>query len=204
MTRIRVKGFKLFRDRHGKPRRGSVFQHRCAPQADSSDGEAARWTQDDAMARLWRAVGQRGIAICPLINPTDLPHVDAMCAKFPGVTVVVDHFARIGISGQIEPRQLDALCALARYPDAHVKTSAFYALGQKRPPYTDLIPMIRRVVDAFGPQRLMWASDCPFQVEGEHTYEDSIALIRDRIDFLSDGDKQAILRDTAQRVFFAS
>ncbi len=46
--------------------------------------------------------------------------------------------------------------------------------------------MIRRVRDAYGAQRLMWASDCPYQVQGEHRYEPSIALVRDRLDFLSD------------------
>ncbi len=167
-------------------------------------GEAARWTEDDGMATLWRTARELGVAVCPLINPTDLPHVDAMCAKFPGNTVVIDHFARIGISGQIDAQQLDTLCALARHRNVYVKTSAFYALGRKHPPYLDLIPMIRRVVDNFGPERLMWASDCPFQVQGEHRYTDSISLIRDRIDFLSAGDKQAILRGTAEKVFFAS
>lgn len=167
-------------------------------------GEAARWTRDAAMRGLWQTARDQGIAICPLINPSDLPHVQAMCEQFPGLTVVVDHFARIGIDGSFPESQLAALCALARYPDVYVKTSAFYALGKKRPPYTDLAPMIRRVVDAFGPQRLMWASDCPFQVEGEHTYQDSIALIRDRLDFLSTADKEAMLRGTAESVFFKS
>lgn len=165
--------------------------------------EAAGWTRDAGMSTLWKTAREQGIAVCPLINPADIPHVDAMCAKFPGTRVVVDHFARIGMSGRIEQSQLDALARLARFPDVYVKTSAFYALGEKRPPYLDLIPMIRRLVDAFGPERLMWASDCPFQIEGEHTYEDSIALIRDRIDFLSDADKQSMLQKTAESVFFA-
>ena len=167
------------------------------------EGEATRWTQEDGMAAVWKTAGDQGLAVCPLINPSDLPHVDAMCSKFPGVRVVVDHFARIGMSGEIDQRQLDALCQLARFPDVYVKTSAFYALGNKRPPYTDLIPMIRRLVDAFGGERLMWASDCPFQVQDEHTYADSIALIRDRAEFLSESDKRAILRDTAEQVFFS-
>jgi len=166
-------------------------------------GEAARWIQDDAMATVWRTAGEQGIAICPLINPGDLPHVDAMCGKFPGVRVVVDHFARIGIDGEIDQPQLDALCRLARFPDVYVKTSAFYALGKKRSPYTDLLPMTRRLVDSFGAERLMWASDCPFQVQDGHRYADSIALIRDRAEFLSESDKRAILRDTADKVFFA-
>lgn len=169
-----------------------------------ADDEAKRWTSDEAMLSLWRTARDQGVAICPLINPADLPHVDAMCAKLPGLTVVVDHFARIGIDGRVTDQQLDALCGLARYPDVYVKTSAFYALGQRRPPHLDLAPLIRRVLDAFGPQRLMWGSDCPYQVQDEHTYHDSIALIRDRLDFLSAGDREAILRGTAESVFFAA
>jgi predicted TIM-barrel fold metal-dependent hydrolase len=64
--------------------------------------------------------------------------------------------------------------------------------------------MIRACRDKFGAERLMWASDCPFQVDPGHTYHDSIALIRDRLDFLTWSDKAALLRGTAERVFFSS
>jgi predicted TIM-barrel fold metal-dependent hydrolase len=168
-----------------------------------SRGDAKNWPGIPSMRRLWQRAGEEGLAVCPLINPEDLPHVDALCQAFPDTTVVVDHFARLGISGKVDPASLDQLCRLARFPNVHVKTSAFYALGKKSPPYVDLIAMIRRVVDAFGVERLMWASDCPFQVQGEHTYEASIALIRDRVEFLSDSDKQWMLKGTANRVFFA-
>lgn len=163
---------------------------------------AEKWINDDGMATVWRTAREADLAVCPLINPSDIPHVDALCKKFPGTKVVVDHFARVGITGKIVPGELNALCRLARYPDVHVKTSAFYALGRKQPPYTDLGPLIHRVVQAFGAERLMWASDCPYQVQGDHNYESSIALIRDHLDFLSADEKQAILGKTAQRVFF--
>lgn len=166
--------------------------------------EAVRWVNDANMKRVWAAAREQGIALCLLINPSDLPHVDSMCAKFPGARVVIDHFARVGMSGQIDPAALRRLVGLARFPGVHVKTSAFYALGAKRPPYEDLLPMIRALLDAYGPERLMWASDCPFQVQGQHTYVDSIALIRDRASFLSDSDKQSLLRTTAENVFFAN
>lgn len=169
-----------------------------------SRGDAKDWVDDAGMATLWRAAANKGLAVCPLINPQDIPYVDTLCRKFPETTVVVDHFARIGISGEIEAKPLDGLCRLARFPNTHLKTSAFYALGKKAAPYDDLIPMIRRAVDSFGPERLMWASDCPFQVQGDHTYKASIELIRERIDFLSAGDKQSILKGTAEKVFFAS
>src|SRR5690606_13985158 len=107
--------------------------------------------------------------------------------------VVIDHFARIGMDGTIRPADLENLIRLADFPQLFVKTSAFYALGQKRPPYTDLGPMVRRLRDSFGAERLMWASDCPFQVQDEHTYAASLALIRDRLDFLTEEDKEWML-----------
>ena len=49
----------------------------------------------------------------------------------------------------------------------------------------------------------MWASDSPYQVQGEHTYAASIALVRDRLDFLSAGDKEQLLMKTAEGIYFA-
>ncbi len=164
---------------------------------------ARRWLDDPAMQRLWKLCADHELAICPLINPGDLYVVDALCSKNPKTTVVVDHFSRIGIDGVIRSADLDALCALARFPNVYVKTSAFYALGAKQAPYHDLLPMIQRVLKAFGAKRLMWASDCPFQVAGEHTYRASIDLIDQAPEeILTASDKRWLLRDTAAQVYF--
>jgi predicted TIM-barrel fold metal-dependent hydrolase len=93
------------------------------------------------------------------------------------------------------------LCALSRHRNIKIKVSGFYGLGAKKPPHLDLAPLIRRVFDAFGPQRLMWGSDCPFQVQDE-TYDDSIGLVRERLEFLSSQDKEWLLRRTAEETFF--
>ena len=168
----------------------------------TSADEAKEWVQDAGMNRLWSHCGKTGVAVCPLINPGDLEAIDQLAEKHRDTTVVIDHFARIGVSGSIEEDRLQKLCSLARHPKCYVKTSAFYALGKKQAPHDDLIPMIRRVLDAYGPQRLMWASDCPYQVQAPHAYDPSIALVRDRIDFLSPSDRKWMLRDTAAKVFF--
>ncbi len=96
---------------------------------------------------------------------------------------------------------MDALCALARHPRVLIKVGAFYALGKKAPPYLDLAPLIERVVRAFGARRCMWESDCPFQVV-RGTYADSLALVRDRLDFLSPEDRDWLLRRTAEEALF--
>lgn len=42
----------------------------------------------------------------------------------------------------------------------------------------------------------------PYQLVSPHTYRASIALVRDRLDGLSEDDREWLLRKTAERVFF--
>jgi predicted TIM-barrel fold metal-dependent hydrolase len=161
-----------------------------------------RWLAGEGMQAMWKCGAEENLALCHLVNPDALPAIDRQCEKFSETPVVIDHFARIGVDGTIRESDLKALCKLARHAKTYVKLSAFYALGAKKPPYLDLLPMIHRLVDAFGVERLMWATDCPYQVQAGHTYADSIALVRDRLDGLTDGDRDWLLRKTAESVFF--
>lgn len=168
----------------------------------TSGRSASSWLDGEGMSAMWACGAERGLAMCPLINPEHLPALDRMCARFPGTPVVIDHLARIGIDGTFRDTDIDALCGLARHKNVHVKVSAFSALGSKKAPYLDLAPLIRRVLGAFGAQRLMWATDGPWQMMRGHTYRDSIGLIRTGLDFLTDEDRRWILRKTAERLFF--
>jgi len=175
-----VRGFRLYADRR----------------------KASAWKDSSGMKQMWSHAADSGQSMCLLADPDALPTVNAMCERFPKTQVVIDHFARIGVTGSIDPVDLDNLCGLSKFENVFVKTSAFYALGKKLAPYADLGAMIQRLVREFGVKRLMWASDCPYQVVGGHNYADSIGLIRDRLDFLSPEDKQWLLRGTAEKVFF--
>jgi predicted TIM-barrel fold metal-dependent hydrolase len=166
-----------------------------------TDQAAAKRLENGALDRMFQAAAQRGMALCALINPEFLPALSRICARFPETPVVVDHLGRIGMSGPIEQEQVRSLCDLHRYGKVRVKVSAFYALGEKRPPHLELSDLIRRVYDSFGPKRLLWGSDCPFQILNE-PYEASIAVIRDRLSYLSLADREWILHHTAEELFF--
>ena len=164
--------------------------------------QAEQWLDTPGMHEMWKAGGETHQAMCCLINPDQLPGVDKMCEQYPDTPVVIDHFGRIGIDGQMRKADLDLLCRLARHKHASVKISAYYALGKKQPPHLELAPMIKRLYDEFGPSRLMWASDAPYQTQGVNSYQESIRLVRDRLDFLSKDDRDWLLRKTAEKVFF--
>ena len=163
--------------------------------------EPDRWLAGPGMGQMWKTAAETRQAMCCLIDAKDLPAVDQMCTAYADTPVVIDHFARIGVDGELRESDIASLCKLSRHKHTYVKVSAFYALGKKQPPHTELTPMIKRLVEAFGPQRLMWASDSPYQLQGGNTYAASIGLVRDQLDFLSPDDRQHLLRKTAEKVF---
>jgi predicted TIM-barrel fold metal-dependent hydrolase len=162
----------------------------------------ARWLEPAGYGRMFAAGAKNNQAMSCLIDPDGLPELERMCKQYPDTPVIIDHLCRIGTSGTIAERDVDALCAMAKHKKVMVKVGAFYALGKKQPPYTDLAPLIQRVVETFGPRRCMWESDSPFQVQDPHTYRDSIDLVRTRLKFLSAEDKDWLLRRTAEEFFF--
>ncbi len=166
-----------------------------------NEGKGENWLRAAGYDKMFAAAAKNNQAIGCLINPDALPEVERMCRKYPSAPVAIDHLCRIGADGTIREDDVKALCALAQHKKVLVKLGAFYALGAKKPPYTDLGPLVRKVIGAFGVERCMWESDCPFQVV-DHKYADSIELIGKRLDFLSASDKEWLLRRTAETFFF--
>ncbi|MCE5238580.1 amidohydrolase [bacterium] len=182
MTRLAEEGVRGFRIQPGR-----------SPAGD--------WLDTPGYHRMFARAASTGQSLCCLINPDSLPALDRMCTAYPQTPVVIDHLCRLGIEGDVREEDVTALCALARHGGVKVKVSAFYALGRKRPPHEDLLPLIERVVAAFGARRLMWGSDCPYQVQNE-TYEDGLALVRDRLTLPSADDRDWLLWRTAEETFF--
>lgn len=163
---------------------------------------AVRLMERPGLQNLLARAGEEEMVIGFLTAPEMLNDLFDLSARFPDTNIIVDHMARIGMNGPMAPEQVELLCRLAHHPKTYVKLSAFYALGSKKAPHDDLAPMIQRLYEVFGPSRLMWGSDAPFQTTYGR-YNDSIELIRSRLPFLGDHDKNLMLRETAAGLFFS-
>jgi predicted TIM-barrel fold metal-dependent hydrolase len=161
----------------------------------------AKWLEPDGYNKMFTAGAKNNQAMSCLIDPDAIPEIDRMCKKHPDTPVIIDHLARIGANGKIEDKDVESLCGLAKHQRVMIKVGAFYALGMKKPPYTDLSELIKAVVKAFGAKRCMWESDCPFQVV-DHKYSESLDLVKSKLDFLTDDDKEWLLKKTAEEFFF--
>lgn len=157
------------------------------------------WLKAPGQQLLWQHAAELGVAVCPLLSPDFLLSVDLMCTQYPDTIVVIDHFGRIEM-GNTQHEQW--LTALAKHPNVYLKVSAFKNFGDQKAPYDDLLPLLRLVIDAFGPGRLMWGSDLPYQLNDGNNYEDAIGLLKHGLADLSDSDRRMLLKGTANKLFF--
>jgi predicted TIM-barrel fold metal-dependent hydrolase len=161
--------------------------------------DPSNWLKAPAMRNLWAIAADQNLILCPLLSAEYLPTLEPMIAEFPNTKIVIDHF---GHADAEKPAELQALLKLAEYHQVHVKASGFYKFGDRKAPYDDLAPIIRHVTDAYGPDRVLWGSDCPYQIQPGNNYQDAVSLIESGLEFLDASARRAILRDNAQRLFF--
>jgi predicted TIM-barrel fold metal-dependent hydrolase len=155
----------------------------------------AEWLDSRESEPLWRRAEELGVVFNFLIREEQLPQLEAMAGRFPGVPVVVDHMGY----PDVDLGETRNLVRLARLPNVYVKVTEFYNHSKTRAyPYADVLPTVRRVYDAFGPQRLMWGTGF---VHGERVgripYGQELALIREHVPFFTREDQEWILGRTA-------
>ena len=145
------------------------------------------WLNDPVSYPLWKKAQALGAVFNIFLKPHQLPQVADMARRFPGVKVVIDHFAMIDI-GRPDEEGIDQLLALQRFDNVYVRTS-LHNPSRQGLPFRDMWPYLRRVYDTFGPQRMIYAN----------FYE--LLIIKELIPFLGARDKEWILGKTASSVY---
>jgi L-fuconolactonase len=155
--------------------------------------------------RLFAQAARVGLPVFAFIN--DLTHdLPPVLERFPGLRLIVDHLGLrqppVFVARARPFERLDDLLALADFEHVAVKFCGAQTLSGDPYPHRDVWPHLRRVVDAFGAARLMWASDftrlrmVPPGAPWAGLYSDALGFVRDAA-ALSDDEKQALLGGTA-------
>ncbi|XWN30303.1 MAG: amidohydrolase family protein [Devosia sp.] len=119
-----------------------------------------------------------------------------------GLTLVLDHMGYPDVAEGAGSAAFRNVLQLAHVSQVVVKLSGAFRLSQEAAPHEDVRPFAERIVEAFGPDRLVWGSDWPFIGVSAHrrpSYADTLANLSRWVDHPSDRD--AILCHTPRRLF---
>jgi L-fuconolactonase len=155
------------------------------------------WFRGPLMPPLWKRCHELKVPMTVLAPITRMPEVGTLLEKLPDLTVVIDHMADCPVD---RPAELEKLIALQRYPNLFVKISHTWSLSKQAYPWLDAQEHVKRLHGAFGPQRLMWATDWPI-IENNSTYDKALSVVRDEMKFLNEDDKRWMLSKTIERVW---
>jgi L-fuconolactonase len=155
------------------------------------------WILAPAVARGLAAVQAAGLVYEALVRPVHLTRVAQLARRHPGLRIVVDHGAKPDIAGDaFEPWATD-LRRVAASGDVYCKVSGLLTEAGTRTDAGALRPYVQTVLDAFGPQRVLWGSDWPVltTVAG---YRDWLEMARELVPAEA---HEAVFEATARRAY---
>ncbi|MFF1837666.1 amidohydrolase family protein [Streptomyces sp. NPDC058231] len=159
------------------------------------------WLLRPDVRRGLSAVAAAGLVYDLVVRPHQLAAAVGAADLLPQLTFVLDHAGKPPIAtGSLRP-WADDVTALAARPNTVCKLSG---LVTEADPHSwtvdDLRPYAGTVLEAFGPDRLMFGSDWPV-CRLAAGYADVVDAARSLIAGLSADERQAVLATTAERTY---
>jgi L-fuconolactonase len=160
-----------------------------------------RFLLGERFVRGLRKLQPAGLTYDLLLYPQQLPAAVELAALLPEQPFVLDHLAKPRIkAGEMEPWRRD-IRALAGRPNVCCKVSGLVTEAAWRQwQRADFAPYLEVVLEAFGPERLMFGSDWPVCLLAAE-YREVVGIVEDLLTRLSDSERVAVWGGTAARFY---
>jgi predicted TIM-barrel fold metal-dependent hydrolase len=119
----------------------------------------------------------------------------SIAQRHPGLPLIIDHMGvntAIAKEGKMVEKIGDAV-ALAKYPNVGIKMSNLVNASLEPYPFRDLDDHLKRVFDAYGPQRCYWGTDLTNTSFTRVTWSQRITHFTEELKFLSERDKDWVM-----------
>ncbi|MBD0841323.1 amidohydrolase family protein [Streptomyces sp. TRM68416] len=159
------------------------------------------WLNRSDVRRGLHAVAAAGLAYDLLTLPHQLPAAIAAVRALPEATFVLDHLSKPPIAwGELQP-WASLIRQLAAQPNVFCKLSGMVTEAERGHwsasalrPYADV------VLEAFGPQRVMFGSDWPVCLLAA-SYEEVVAVAEELTAGLTEAERSEVFGGTATRAY---
>jgi L-fuconolactonase len=171
------------------------IRHQVHDEAD------AAWLDRADVRRGLAAVGARGLAYDVLVRSRELPAATNAIEGLPSMRFVLDHIAKPRIASGADDLWESRMARLARLPNVTVKLSGMVteANWSSWTP-ADLRPFVSKVLDWFGPDRLMFGSDWPVCLLAG-SYPSVLQALTESVGRLSPSEEDSLYGGTARQAY---
>jgi predicted TIM-barrel fold metal-dependent hydrolase len=137
------------------------------------------------MKNTWRKIHDLGLLVQMQTIAHHAPSIAALAAEFREMPVLIDHLA---FPAQGTGSEYEEVIKLSRLPRVYMKVSTLTEKDK---------PLVRRLYDAYGPDRLIWGS----YGSSMTAFEKALALADFIFDYASEADRAKIRGLNAMKLF---
>jgi predicted TIM-barrel fold metal-dependent hydrolase len=159
------------------------------------------WLNSKEHYPLWREAERLGAVFNFYILPQQMPMLEDMAGRFPGVKIVIDHLGKPDLRAADPWPEFKKMFRLKRFPQVWVSASEPYELSlTKEFPYRDTYPFFKAVYEEFGARQLIWGTGYP-KPRWELPMDKELQFVNELLDFYTPADRELILGKNALRIW---
>jgi len=143
---------------------------------------------------LWERAAELDIPLCIMTRFHQVPRLPAMLERFPNLPVALDHLALPRLSEGPPYAALKPLFELVRFPKLYLKFSSETIYAARKGKSTPR-EFFGRLMEHFGPKRIMWGSNFP--ATHDRGLKEQLEMARAELSFLPVEDQRWLFGEAA-------
>lgn len=162
---------------------------------------AATWLNSKEHYPLWKEAERLGAVFNYYILPQQMPMLEDMAGRFPGVKIVIDHLGKPDLKAADPWPEFRKMFRLKKFPQVWVSASEPYELSLgKEFPYRDTFPFFKATYEEFGAKQIIWGTGYP-KPRWELPMNKELEFVEQALDFYTEEDRDLILGKNALRIW---
>jgi predicted TIM-barrel fold metal-dependent hydrolase len=159
------------------------------------------WLNSKEHYPLWKAAEELGAVFNYYIAPHQMPMLEDMAGRFPGVKIVIDHAGKPDLKAKDCWPEFKKMFRLKRFPQVWISNSEPYEMSElKKYPYEDTLPFYKAIYEEFGGKQLVWGTGYP-RPRWELPMDKELEFVDHYCSFYSTEDRDLMLGRNALQIW---